>query len=84
MLTLKSSFPIANDVGATDTLFASILGNELSMRTQGGSSILLRLSARSLVLNHLQPGAALPAKPPAVLHGPARLYQPPWLRKPCA
>ncbi|MDP6041081.1 MAG: hypothetical protein QGG64_21200 [Candidatus Latescibacteria bacterium] len=42
VLTLQSSFPIAGDVGATDSLFVSILNNQMSMQTQGGSSILLQ------------------------------------------
>ena len=42
VMTLQSSFPIAGDVGATDSLFVSILNNQLSLQTQGGSSILLQ------------------------------------------
>jgi hypothetical protein len=41
VLTLRTSFPIGDDVGVTDTLFVSIFGNEISMRTSAGSSILL-------------------------------------------
>lgn len=40
-LTLKSSFPIDTDVGATDTLFVSILRDEMSLKTIAESSILL-------------------------------------------
>lgn len=49
VLTLGSSFPIGDDIGATDTAFVSILATDLSMKTQGGSDIVLRLSARSTV-----------------------------------
>ena len=42
VLTLKTSFPIGSDAGATDSLFVSILGNEISIQTSGGSNILLR------------------------------------------
>ena len=55
VFVLTSSFPIGDDIGATDTLNVSILGNELSMRTQGGSDILLRLSARTTVLESPPP-----------------------------
>ncbi len=50
-LELKSSFPIDTDVGATDTLFVSILRDEMSLKTIAESSILLvktRLAYRSL------------------------------------
>ena len=41
VLTLRTSFPIGDDVGTTDTLFVSIFSSEISMRTSAGSSILL-------------------------------------------
>ena len=40
-LKLKSSFPIDTDIGATDTLFVSILRDEMSLKTIAESSILL-------------------------------------------
>ena len=40
-LKLQSSFPIDSDVGATDTLFVSILRDEMSLKTISDSSILL-------------------------------------------
>lgn len=40
-LVLKSSFPIDTDIGATDTLFISILRDEMSLKTIAESSILL-------------------------------------------
>lgn len=46
VMTLRSSFPIGGDVGVTDTLFVSILSNQMSLQTSAGSSILLvKLSA---------------------------------------
>ena len=48
-LTLKSSFPIDNDIGATDTLFVSILRDEMSIKTIAESSLRLvktRLTVR--------------------------------------
>jgi hypothetical protein len=41
VMTLRSSFPIAADVGVTDTLFVSLLSNQMSLQTLAGSSILL-------------------------------------------
>lgn len=41
VLTLRSSFPIVGDVGATDTMFVSILNNQMSLQTLSGSNILL-------------------------------------------
>jgi hypothetical protein len=49
VLELKTSFPIQDDIGATDTLFVSILDDELSIQTIGGSSILLRKTGVVLV-----------------------------------
>ncbi|HAA75821.1 TPA: hypothetical protein DCE37_11965 [Candidatus Latescibacteria bacterium] len=40
-LKLTSSFPIDSDIGATDTLFVSILRDEMSLKTITESSILL-------------------------------------------
>jgi len=40
-LELTSSFPIDTDVGATDTLFVSILRDEMSLKTIAKSSIRL-------------------------------------------
>jgi hypothetical protein len=40
-LELKSSFPIDTDIGATDTMFVSILRDEMSLKTIAESSILL-------------------------------------------
>jgi hypothetical protein len=42
VLELKTSFPISNDIGATDSLFVSIVDNEISIKTLSGSDILLR------------------------------------------
>ena len=42
VMTLQSSFPIGGDVGSTDSLFVSILNNQMSLQTQGGSNILLQ------------------------------------------
>jgi hypothetical protein len=41
VMTLRSSFPIVGDVGATDTLFVSVLNNQMSLQTASGSNILL-------------------------------------------
>ncbi len=41
VMTLRSSFPIVGDVGATDTMFVSILNNQMSLQTLSGSNILL-------------------------------------------
>ena len=41
VLTLRTSFPIGDDAGVTDTLFVSIFSSEISMRTSAGSDILL-------------------------------------------
>jgi hypothetical protein len=40
-LTLRTSFPIESDIGATDTLFVAISGGEISIKTSSGSDILL-------------------------------------------
>jgi len=40
-IELKSSFPIDSDVGAKDTLFVSILRDEMSLKSIADSSILL-------------------------------------------
>ena len=40
-LKLKSSFPIDSDIGATDTLFVSILRDEMSIKTIAESTIRL-------------------------------------------
>jgi len=46
VMVLRSSFPIAGDVGATDSLFISVLNNQMSLQTSAGSDILLvKLSA---------------------------------------
>jgi len=42
VLTLKSSFPVANDVDTIDSLSVSILNNQMSLLTQSGSNILLQ------------------------------------------
>ena len=42
VLTLKTSFPISNDLGSTDSLFVSILNDELSVQPLAGGSILLQ------------------------------------------
>jgi hypothetical protein len=42
VLILRSSFPIADDAGVTDSLFVSILGGQMSIKTQAGSDILLQ------------------------------------------
>ena len=42
VLTLRSSFPITGDIGATDSLFVSILDNQMSLQTASGSNLLLR------------------------------------------
>ena len=42
VLTLSTSFPVGSDAGATDSLFVSILGSEMSIQTSGSSDILLR------------------------------------------
>ena len=42
VLTLRSSFPIAGDIGVTDSLFVSILNGQMSLQTQSGSSVLLQ------------------------------------------
>ena len=41
VMTLRSSFPIVGDVGATDTLFVSVHNNQMSLQTTSGSNILL-------------------------------------------
>lgn len=41
VVTLRSSFPIVGDVGATDTLFVSVFNNQMSLQTTSGSNILL-------------------------------------------
>jgi len=41
VMTLRSSFPIVGDVGATDTMFVSILNNQMSLQTLSGSNMLL-------------------------------------------
>ncbi|MGA1198806.1 MAG: hypothetical protein ACO36I_20130 [Candidatus Latescibacterota bacterium] len=41
VMTLRSSFPIVGDVGASDTMFVSILNNQMSLQTLSGSNILL-------------------------------------------
>jgi len=41
VMTLRSSFPIVGDVGATDTMFVSILNNQMSLQTLSGGNILL-------------------------------------------
>ena len=38
ILTLPSSFPIAGDIGVTDSLFVSILNDQMSLQTQGGNN----------------------------------------------
>ncbi|MCZ6635158.1 MAG: hypothetical protein O7G87_17300 [bacterium] len=48
VVTLRSSFPAGNDVGAVDTLAISILDTRMSIRTLGGSSILLRKTRLAL------------------------------------
>ena len=57
VLILRTSFPIGSDTGATDSLFVSILNNEMSLRTVGGSNILL-LKIRSLSRLHPPAGYA--------------------------
>ena len=42
VLTLKSSFPVANDAGTVDSLSVSILNNQMSLLTESGSNILLQ------------------------------------------
>lgn len=42
VLVLRSSFPVSDDVGATDSLFVSVLDGQMSIRTQSGSAILLQ------------------------------------------
>ena len=71
VLELGSSFPIGSDVGATDTTFVSILGNELSMRTQGRSDILLRLSARSTAGKTASKPSVVRPDPPVDILPPA-------------
>ena len=41
VVTLTTSFPVEADLGATDTIFVSILNSEMSVRTGGGSSFIL-------------------------------------------
>ena len=41
VVTLRSSFPIVGDVGATDTLFISVFNNQMSLQSISGSNILL-------------------------------------------
>jgi hypothetical protein len=45
VLELRTSFPIQDDVGAKDTLFVSILGSDLSIKTLAGSDVLLTKTA---------------------------------------
>lgn len=45
VLELRTSFPIQDDVGAKDTLFVSILGSDLSIKTLAGSNMLLTKTA---------------------------------------
>ncbi len=49
VLTLRSSFPIRDDVGSTDSLFVSLLNNRMSIQTTRGSNLILQ-KIRSLVL----------------------------------
>ena len=42
VLTLRSSFPVASDAGATDSLFVSVFQGQLSLQTQSGSAMLLQ------------------------------------------
>ena len=59
-LTLRTSFPIENDVGTTDTLFIAISGGELSMKTSTGSDILLLKTQGALRIDtHPYTGAFL-------------------------
>ncbi len=50
VLTLQTSFPIGSDVGATDSLFVSILGDEMSVQTSAGSMILLQKTQSALLM----------------------------------
>jgi hypothetical protein len=42
VLELRTSFPISDDIGATDSLFVSIVNSDISIKTLAGSDILLR------------------------------------------
>ncbi len=59
-LTLRTSFPIENDIGTTDTLFIAISGGELSMKTSTGSDILLLKTRAALRIDTNRYAGALP------------------------
>ena len=73
VLALKTSFPIQDDVGATDTLFVSILDNELSIQTIGGSSILLRRTAAALAPDGPHKATLCRSKAPPLLRPSASI-----------
>jgi hypothetical protein len=51
VMILRSSFPILGDVGATDTMFVSILNNQMSLQTlSGGNIFLVKLRSFAKVL----------------------------------
>jgi len=51
VLTLRTSFPVGDDVGATDSLFVSILNDQMSLQTSEGSNILLLRPLAFILLN---------------------------------
>ena len=61
VVKLRSSFPADSDIGATDSLFVSILDSQMSIKTSGGSNILPRKT--SLVLK-FDPSLFLPSGRP--------------------
>ena len=66
VLELKSSFPIDTDIGATDTLFVSILRDEMSLKTIAESSILLvktRIALTTVKASTLFASIAPPLRP---------------------
>ena len=66
VLVLKSSFPIDTDIGATDTLFVSILRDEMSLKTIAESSILLvktRIALTTVKASTLFASIAPPLRP---------------------
>jgi hypothetical protein len=67
VMILRSSFPILGDVGATDTMFVSILNNQMSLQTlSGGNIFLVKLRSFAKVLIPEQIWAILPILFPSV------------------
>lgn len=70
ILELRTSFPISDDIGATDSLFVSIVNNDISIKTLAGSDILLR-KTRSASLTDIDGSQFLCRFPAPRVHKPS-------------